>query len=134
VGGTRIVGVADGVADGIMVQVIVMVECVAMADGIVMVHGIVMDGIAMADGIVMVHVIDIGVAEDRCMVQLDDMLGALAWSGLALAGAARAVREIAAAVRAAAAMRRERMVLSSAGRGLGGRVRGIRHTEMKASC
>ncbi|MGW7406540.1 hypothetical protein ACWGI9_22885 [Streptomyces sp. NPDC054833] len=125
---------ADDIADGIMVHVIVMVERVAMADGIVTVHGIVMDGIVMADGIGMVHVIDIVVAEDRCMVQLGDTLGVPVGPGLALAGAARAVREIAAAVRAAAAMRRERMVLSSAGRGLGGRVRGIRHTEMKASC
>ncbi|MGW9024927.1 hypothetical protein ACWGQ5_11960 [Streptomyces sp. NPDC055722] len=110
-GGTGIVGVGDG----IMVQVIVMVEGVAMADGIVMVQvqGIVLAfGIVMADGIDMLHVIDIVVAEDRCMVQFGDTLDVPVGPGLAFAGTARAVREIVAAARAAAAMRRERMVLS----------------------
>ncbi|MFH8773693.1 hypothetical protein [Streptomyces sp. NPDC017958] len=87
----------------------------------------------MLDGIVMGQVIDIVVAETRCMVQLGDTLDAPVGPGLAFAGAARTVREIVAAARAAAAMRRERIVLSSAGRGLGDRVRGIRHMEIKAS-
>ncbi|WP_329531032.1 hypothetical protein OG568_09050 [Streptomyces sp. NBC_01450] len=113
---------------------IVMGQVIVMPGGIVMVQVIVMwDGIAMPGGIVMVQVIDIVVAEDRCMVQLGDMLDAPVGPGLAFAGAARTVREIVAAVRAAAAMRRGRMVLSSAGRGLGDRVRGIRHIQIKAS-
>ncbi|KAF5999125.1 hypothetical protein [Streptomyces sp. WAC00263] len=113
---------------------IVMGQVIVMPDGIAMVQVIVMcDGIAMPGGIVMVQVIDIVVAEDRCMVQLGDMLDAPVGPGLAFAGAARTVREIVAAAKAAAAMRRGRMVLSSAGRGLGDRVRGIRHIEIKAS-
>ncbi|MFE1310502.1 hypothetical protein [Streptomyces sp. NPDC058755] len=92
--GIRVVGVAGA---------IVMVQVIVMADGIVMVQGIDMvDGIVMADGIVMVQVIDILLAEDRCMVQLGDTLGVPVGPGIAFAGAARAVREIVAAARAAA--------------------------------
>jgi uncharacterized circularly permuted ATP-grasp superfamily protein len=122
---TCIVAMPDGIVIG---QVIVM------PGGIVMVHVIDMwDGIVMPGGIVMVHVIDIVVAEDRCMVQLGDTLDAPDGAGFASAGAARTVREIVAAARAATAMRRGRMVFSSAGHGLGDRVRGIRHIEIKAS-
>jgi hypothetical protein len=121
---TCIVAMPDGIVIG---QVIVM------PGGIVMVHVIDMwDGIVMPGGIVMVHVIDIVVAEDRCMVQLGDTLDAPDGAGFASAGAARTVREIVAAARAATAMRRGRMVVSSAGHGLGDRVREIRHIGIKA--
>ncbi|MFF4576609.1 hypothetical protein [Streptomyces sp. NPDC001410] len=96
--GIRVVGVAGAI---VMVQVIVMADGIVMVQGIDMVDGMV-DGIVMADGIVMVQVIDILLAEDRCMVQLGDTLGVPVGPGIAFAGAARAVREIVAAARAAA--------------------------------
>ncbi|MEU9383735.1 hypothetical protein AB0D38_23340 [Streptomyces sp. NPDC048279] len=120
-GGIDVVGVADGI---VMVQVIFMADGFVMPDDIVMVQGIAMpdgivmpEGIAMPDGIGMMQVIDIVGVDDRCMVQLGDAPGVPVGAGLAFAGAARAVREIVAAARAAAAMRPGRMVLSSAGRG-----------------
>ncbi|MFF3582568.1 hypothetical protein [Streptomyces mirabilis] len=126
---TCIVAMPDGIVIGqviVMPGGIVMVQVIDMWDGM-------WDGIVMPGGIVMVQVIDIVVAEDRCIVQLGDTLDAPGGAGFASAGAARTVREIVAAARAATAMRRGRMVVSSAGNGLGDRVREIRHIEIKAS-
>lgn len=120
--GTGAVDLAGGFM--VHVMVIVMAEGVAVPDGIVMVHGMVMpSGILMPDGIGMLHDIDIMVVEDRRMVQPGDPLNGPAGLGDAFAATAGAVRHIAAA-RAAAAVRRERIVVSSAGRGPDDRVRG----------